>query len=282
MKLIATDMDGTLLNDERKISKENAEAIKAAQQDGIHVVVATGRDFKEASMPLKEAGLTCPILCVNGAEERSANGELIHAVSLAKNEALTILDILTAADVYFEVYTNRGAFTDDYEKGLEIVIDVLQSAGSDDSYEKMREIAKHRFESGAVQLTEDYTKLIDSTAVYKFLAFSRDETKRQAAKDDLEKKDVFSVSASASDNLEITHWQAQKGIALRRLAERLGINSDNVMAIGDNLNDVSMLKYAGTAVAMENGEAEVKQLADFVTASNEDNGVAKAINKWLK
>ncbi|HDC8080041.1 TPA: HAD-IIB family hydrolase, partial [Staphylococcus aureus] len=92
----------------------------------------------------------------------------------------------------------------------------------------------------------------------------------------------LAISSSSRGNIEITHSDAQKGIALETIAERLGIEMKDVMAIGDNLNDVSMLEKVGYPVAMENGAEEVKKIANYVTDTNENSGVGKAIMKLLR
>ncbi|WP_100372786.1 Cof-type HAD-IIB family hydrolase [Bacillus sp. FJAT-45037] len=284
MKLIAIDMDGTLLNDQRKVTEENAKAIKFAQQKGIEVVIATGRDDKEARIPLTEAGLSCPVISVNGAEIQTANKKLLQKTSLARTTVKEITEILKENDVYYEIYTNQGAFTDDYEAGIQTVIDVLKSAGSTNTYEEMRKIAKERFSNGAVTHIEDYEVLFSNqnNDFYKVLAFSHNDSDRERARRKLDNMEAIAVSSSASENLEITHKHAQKGVALREYATLKGILLEDVMVIGDNGNDLSMFEVAGVSVAMKNAIPKVKEAADEVTLSNDDSGVAIAIMKKIK
>ncbi|WP_017727932.1 Cof-type HAD-IIB family hydrolase [Halalkalibacterium ligniniphilum] len=284
MKIFATDMDGTLLNDERRVTKENAIAIKEAQEAGVMVVVVTGRDYSEAQKPLEDAGIHCPIICVNGAEERDEKGKVIRSVPILKKDALFISDVLREHDIYFELYTNEGAFTDHHEKALQVVIDVLQSSGSEDSIEKMRAIAEERFITAAVTEVASYEHILqdERQQVYKFLAFSLNDEKRDKAKQILSETDRFAVSSSASENLEITNKHAQKGIALTNFAERLGVDMKDVVVIGDNLNDLSMFEVAGHAIAMDNAVEEIKSKAHSLTSSNEESGVAEALNEYLK
>ncbi|WEG18435.1 Cof-type HAD-IIB family hydrolase [Alkalihalophilus pseudofirmus] len=283
MKMIAIDMDGTLLDDERKVTVENVKAIKEAQKRGIEVVIATGRDDKEARIPLDEAKLTCPVISVNGAEVQSADGKVLDVYSLDNETVKKASEILHRHEVYFELYTNKGAFTDDYEKGIETVIDVLLSSGSTDSLDHMREIAEERYETGAVSHIENYQALFDDPTIsfYKLLAFTKDDQKRTKAKHELEEMDHLAISSSASDNLEITHCEAQKGRAVKRYAAGLDIPMEEVMVIGDNGNDLSMFKVAGHAVAMGNAIEEVKSLAQELTDTNDNSGVAKAIYNIL-
>jgi Cof subfamily protein (haloacid dehalogenase superfamily) len=283
IKLIAIDMDGTILGDSREVTVENAKAVKEAQRLGITVVIATGRDQVEASLPLKAAEIICPIISVNGAESRDKDGKLLSSYPLSKEKARSIFDILYSEEVYFELYTNHGAVTNNYELGIQTVVDFLISAGSDDDIETMRQIAQERFDQGAIKIVESYESLLnDADFMFtKVLAFSRDDEKREAAKRRLEEHADLAISASAVDNIEITNIQAQKGLAVQAWAESLGITMDEVAVIGDSLNDVSMFEVAGCRVAMGNAEPELKKLATWITKTNEEDGVAFAIRNIL-
>ena len=114
------------------------------------------------------------------------------------------------------------------------------------------------------------------------LAFDSDLGKIDLVGQELAQSPNLAVSSSSRGNLEITHSDAQKGIALSTIAKQLGIDLKDVMALGDNLNDVSMLERVGYSVAMDNAAPEVKTVAKYVTDSNENSGVGKAIMKFLK
>jgi Cof subfamily protein (haloacid dehalogenase superfamily) len=283
IKLIAIDMDGTLLGDIRKVTTENARAIKEAQNQGVKVVVATGRDEKEARLPIREANIICPIISVNGAQSRDEKENVLSTFPISKEETNVIFDILTSNEIYFELYTNQGTVSDNYEKALQAVVDFLLSSGSDEDMETMRKIAKERFDVGAITLVDSYHDFIEQedTIVLKILAFSKDDDKRNMTRKSLFEMDQLAISASARDNIEITSIHAQKGIAVKAYAEKLGISMDEVMVIGDSFNDLSMFKLAGWKVAMGNAVQEIKNLADFITHSNEEDGVAFAIRKVL-
>ncbi len=276
-------MDGTLLGDIRKVTKENAKAIKEAQEQGIVVVVATGRDEKEARLPIREASITCPIISVNGAQSRDERGNVLSTFPINEDQMNVIFDILTSNEIYFELYTNHGTVSNNYEKALQAVVDFLLSSGSDDDMETMRKIAKDRFDVGAIKLVDSYHAFIEqeATILLKILAFSKDDQKRTTTKKKLMEIDQLAISASARDNIEITSVHAQKGLAVMAYAQKVGVSMDEVMVIGDSFNDVSMFEIARLKVAMGNAEQEIKDLADFITHSNEEDGVAFAIRKML-
>jgi Cof subfamily protein (haloacid dehalogenase superfamily) len=279
IKCIASDMDGTLLNSNQLISEENKKAIVKAQAQGIEFVVATGRSYQEATYVLAQAGLTCPVICANGAEVRSKEGAILSATPISKQMAREVATRLTEKDVYFEVYTNQGAFTIDPDKAVTILVDIVMSANPEVDREEITETAGARIREGLIHSIEDYELLFadEDYQIYKLLAFSFDADRLASANRSLSELEGLAVSTSGHDNLEITNVQAQKGIALESFVMSSGIDLVETMAIGDNYNDVSMLKKAGRAVAMGNADHYIKSLCDVITDTNEESGVAKAI-----
>lgn len=280
IKCIASDMDGTLLNSSQQISEENKEAILKAQAQGIEFVVATGRSYQEATYVLNQAGLTCPVICVNGAEVRSKEGDVLSATPIDKQLAREAASRLREKDVYFEVYTNKGAFTMDAAKAVSILVDIIISANPEEmNREEITEAAGARISDGLIQTIEDYELLFadDEYQIYKLLAFSFDAERLEAANQSLADLEELAVASSGHENLEITNHQAQKGIALESFVTERGIDLAETMAIGDNYNDVSMFEKAGRSVAMGNAGFEIKSLCDVITDTNEESGVAKAI-----
>jgi Cof subfamily protein (haloacid dehalogenase superfamily) len=283
IKCIATDMDGTLLTATQQITKENREAILKAKEQGVEVVVATGRSFQEARFVLEESGLKLPMICVNGAEVRSKDGEIVSSSPLNKAEARQAALRLVESGVYFEVYTNKGTFTEDEDMAITIIVDIFSTANPEVPIEKIAEAAEERMHKGLIKKIDHYDELFedDQYEIYKLLAFSLDDDKLEAAKDGLKEISELAVSSSGSENIEITSLDAQKGVALEKFVASRGISLEETMALGDNFNDVSMLKKVGKPVAMGNAAQEIKELCGEVTLTNEDSGVGKAIMKVL-
>ncbi|ULG71791.1 Cof-type HAD-IIB family hydrolase [Macrococcus brunensis] len=284
IRLIATDMDGTLLNSGHEISQENIEAIRYAQSQGVTVVIATGRAFYEANMPVKPTGLTVPYICLNGAEIRDEQFNITHTSHLNPEQIEEVTGVLRKYDIFYQVYTNFGIYTEDKEKDLQIYLDIAMQAGNEPDEEKIREGIEKRLEQGTLKEVDDYSMIYDREGelVMKLLAYTSDHHKLMQAKSELKAFSSLAVSASARNNLEITHADAQKGVALKRIAEQLEIPLSETMALGDNLNDVSMLEVAGFSVAMENAARETKAIAKYLTDSNEESGVGRAIMKYVK
>lgn len=284
IKLIATDMDGTLLNAAHEISQENQEAIKFAQEHGITVVIATGRAFYEANTPVAETDLKVPYICLNGAEVRDETFNIMSTSHLNHSLVSKITSTLKEKDIYYQVYTNRGIYTENPQRDLEIYIDIAERAGQKADVEKIENSIQKRIDNGTLKIVDNYDKIEDipGELIMKILAFDSDLGKIDLVGQELAQSPNLAVSSSSRGNLEITHSDAQKGIALSTIAKQLGIDLKDVMSLGDNLNDVSMLERVGYSVAMDNAAPEVKTVAKYVTDSNENSGVGKAIKKFLK
>ncbi|EDL65478.1 Cof-type HAD-IIB family hydrolase [Bacillus sp. SG-1] len=283
ISIIASDMDGTLLNGKQEISEANRKAILEAQEKGVQVVVATGRSYEEAKYVLKEAGISCPIICVNGAEVRNEEGQVVKTNAIEEEKALEVMRILKDLGIYYELYTNQGVYTEDFERGIQSIIDIFKTANPETSEQAIRDSAQERFEKGHIKVVEDYSEAFSNgNVVYKFLVFSFDDHLLKKAKDQLENAGGLAISASGRENLEVTSEDAQKGIALKNLIEEKGLNAEDALAVGDNLNDLSMMKVVGRPVAMENAAEEILAFCGYKTSSNEEDGVAKAIYEALE
>jgi Cof subfamily protein (haloacid dehalogenase superfamily) len=283
IKCIASDMDGTLLNSYQQVSQENKEAILKAQSQGIEVIIATGRSYQEVRFVLDEADLHCPAICVNGAEVRTSEGEILSATPIEKHVAKKAAQKLMEKDIYFEVYTNKGTYSLDPSKAVAIIVDIVVSANPDVKPEDVVKRAEDRARHGLVHQVESYDVLFkdETHQIYKLFGFALDSDRREDAENALEEFTELAVSSSGHNNLEITHRNAQKGIALETFVKSKGIDIAETMAMGDSFNDVSMLERVGRAVAMGNADYEIKTLCDVITATNDEHGVAKAILEVL-
>ncbi|MEW9108420.1 Cof-type HAD-IIB family hydrolase [Cytobacillus gottheilii] len=283
IKCIASDMDGTLLTATQTITDENIAAIKKAQEKGIEVVVATGRSYQEAIFVLEEAGLECPIICANGAEVRSAQGEIVSNSPLDKELATRTAKALTELEVYYEVYTNQGTYTVDEKRGITIMADIFLSGNEEADVKKVLKAAEERFEKGLVHKVDSYDVLFESEdhQIYKLLAFTFDPERMEEAKEALQDFEGLIISSSGHGNLELTSKSAQKGVALEAFVREKGISLEETMALGDNYNDLSMFNVVGRAVAMGNADDYIKSQCHMVTLTNEESGVGKAILEVL-
>ncbi|MFC3419154.1 Cof-type HAD-IIB family hydrolase [Salinicoccus hispanicus] len=284
VKLIALDMDGTLLTPSHEISPRNQAAIKRAMERGVQVVVATGRAFYEAHGVISKIDMKLPYICLNGAEVRNESHEILTTNALNSELIEQAADVFRAEDIFYQIYTDRAIYTASIERDIEIFKDLASQMGHQPDESRIRSFMEERIERGTLIETDDYKAIFDreDENVLKLLASSSSKPKLVRAKNSLYEIGNLAVSASAPHNIELTHVNAQKGIALANVAEIMGIDMKDVMAVGDNLNDISMLKRVGTSVAMGNAASEVKGIADKVTATNTEDGVAIAIEEALE
>lgn len=284
MKLIATDLDGTLLNDEGMVSAENAEAIKKAMDLGIKFVVATGRSYDAAKMPLQEVNITCPIISLNGAVSYEVDQTIIHKIEMDQEVARKILKVCQKHDMYIEFFTSNGIYSESRDGFVKVLVDIMRSVNPTISEEEMRERADLRFQAEPVTFIDHYEDVftIENLEIYKVLAFSTDQDELTAIHEELEREAGIAITSSGDINLEFNHPDAQKGYAVKSYAAKLGIDMKDVMTLGDNWNDASMLEMAGRGVAMANAADGIKELCGYTTKSNSEHGVAVAIEEMLE
>ncbi|WP_284037687.1 Cof-type HAD-IIB family hydrolase [Neobacillus sp. 114] len=239
IKLIALDMDGTLLNNQHEISVANREAIKEAQDKGVFVVLSTGRSFLNSHNHADSLNLSSFLVTVNGSEIWDEKRELVRR-SLVKSEQIEWMLKLANEHkaTFWAISTERNWHN---------------------------------------EMPED----LHSVEWMKFGFNIHDDAVREIVIKELEARGEFELSNSAPFNIEVNASGINKAQGLKLVCERLGIEMKNVMAVGDSRNDLAMIKEAGIGVAMGNAQEIVKETADWVTASNEEDGVAKAIHKWV-
>lgn len=278
--MIASDMDGTLLTSHLSISELNKDAVLKAQEQGIEFMVATGRAYTEAKPPLEDAGIRCGMITGNGAQAFDADGNEIFTISIDKRIAKKVMEILRENGLYFELMTSKGVYSDSQPQRLENFATLLAENIPHITFKMAIAMASTHLNMLHINYTESYDELIESDdiEVLKVITFSDggQEILQPIARE-IEKLDDVHVTSSFPNNIEINHVEAQKGVAVKRLAEAKSIDLKEVMTIGDNFNDVSMLEVAGVSFAMGNAEAGVKKVAKYEAETNVNDGVGKAI-----
>ncbi|WP_026676685.1 Cof-type HAD-IIB family hydrolase [Fictibacillus gelatini] len=282
MKVIAIDLDGTLLSKEGVISGENKKAIKEAQRKGHVVSICTGRDIDDVRRLLQMADLDCPIIAGNGAIV-SVDGAIVNSTPLIHGEALEILHQIEKQEIFYHVYTNEGIFAPkNGEKSVAVELDIFKSANPEADEEELKNVAKMYLHQFGLNTIDSAAALkSESLEFFKILPFSYQTKKMEDLRKSLLKNPNLAVTSSADHNLEINHIDATKGNGLAQLANHFNIPMKDTVAIGDNLNDVSMLKTAGLAIAMGNALDEIKELAHQTTLTNDEDGVAFALRKYV-
>ena len=285
IKLIASDMDGTLLNHNHKIPKENVELINYAKNQGIEFVVATGRAYYEALPALNEENINCDVISFNGGIVYDKNGNIISITPMLPKDLYYTIEILKSFDISYQLYTKNTIYTKSIETDINAYIDLIRSNGYDPDVEHLRAEAQQKLDVGYITEVENIELYLNEkeNPPIKIIAISNDISKLENAAKLLSENTSISVTSSGANNIEIMHKNATKGEALKEIAKIYGINLENAVAIGDNLNDQAMLDIVGYSVAMKNGNTILKEQAKYVTEkTNSEGGVADTIFKLIE
>ena len=285
IKLIASDMDGTLLNSDHKIPKENIELIKFAQKNGIQFVVATGRAYYEALPALNDENIKCDVISFNGGIIYDKNGNIINITPMKLKDLYYTIEILKSLEISYQLYTKNTIYTNSIETDITAYIDLIRANGEEPNEQHLRQEARNRLALGyitEVNNIELYLNQENNPAI-KVIGISNDLEKLKHATELLSGNDNISVTSSGANNVEIMDKKATKGEALKIVADIHDINLKNAIAIGDNLNDQAMLDIVEYSIAMKNGNKELQKTSKFITEkTNSEGGVADSVMKLLK
>ncbi len=278
IRIVALDLDGTLLDSQKRLSDANRVALERAAKSGMLIVPTTGRFFGMMPQSVRDLPFVRYAITVNGAQvyDRETDAAIVREeIPIAM--AVDLMRLLDRYDVIYDCYrSNWGWMTADLQ---------MKAAdyATDAHYLKMiREFRK--------PVSELKAHLLDTAPegdVQKVMMFSRNSADgkqvAEAIRDEVTALfPELKITSSTWNNLEFNISSANKGNSLRRFAEHLGLSLENCMAFGDGLNDLSMIEAAGIGVAMSNAHPDVLAAADVVAASNDEDGVAKVIDELLQ
>ena len=270
IRVIALDLDGTLLNSNKELSADNLAALKSAADAGIEIVPTTGRFYGGMPEAVRVLPFVRYVISINGAEVRDLQtGEVIYRAEIPCDRAVEIMAELDKHPVIYDCYQSNAAFmtVDMKARADDIVASPHYRQMIRDLRQGVPELKAFLLERGlGVQKIQLFT--------------DRPELRLQLLENLPDMFGDLSVSSSLDQNVEINQGHANKGEALLALAKHLGIQREQTLAFGDGLNDLSMLKEAGIGVAMANACDEAKALADWIAPSCDEAGVACGINKF--
>lgn len=283
--LIALDMDGTLLNEDGAISSGNREAIVRAQSLGHIVAIATGRSYMDADRQLRLADLECPVVSMNGAAVTLQDRTMVASTPLEKEDLIAALRWMNEIpELYYEIYTEDNVYV---EMDKRVQLEKLASLEEGEVPENVRWMVKILVEKQLQQASVTYVESMDEVlskeenVIYKALAFSLNLELLKEVSTRFASIPGLIITASHENNIEINHHDATKGLGVTRLASHYGILMENVVVMGDSYNDLPMFEVAGYRVAMANAAPILKETSDYITTSNEEDGVAAAIKHIL-
>ncbi|AIQ38930.1 Cof-type HAD-IIB family hydrolase [Paenibacillus sp. FSL R7-0297] len=284
--LIALDMDGTLLNGDGEISRENKEAILRVQRLGHTVIIATGRSYMDAERQLRLADLECPVVSLNGAVVTLPDGTLAASTPLNKEDIIPALRWMNEIpELYYEVYTEDNVYV---ELDKRVRLEKLSALKEDEVPEEVGWLLKamidQQFQQAAVTYVESMEDIWskEENLIYKTLAFSLNRELLKEASTRFAAIPGLIITASHVNNIEINHKDANKGNGVKLIAEHYGIPAAQIAVMGDSYNDLPMFEIAGYRIAMENAAPILKETADFITLSNSEHGVAAGLRHLLE
>ena len=285
IKVIASDMDGTLLGDDHKPAPETLAAVQRACDSGIRFMIATGRNFPGAMAELKDCGLVCDYIVSSGAEVRNPRQQVVAVHPISMELCRTIYEEIKDYPISVTFCTDGNDYKigtpEEIEESLMLQMHLFFS---DLPREELVQTETYQRIIRSTKTVSDMDELEDAKVpIYKLFLYSEDKGMLGELKQRLEQNKEIAVASSFPTNLEITDVKAQKGPVLKEYIESLGYTMDEVMALGDSLNDLSMIEMDfGATVAMANAEPEVKDAAKYITKSNTEFGVAYAIDRLLE
>lgn len=261
IKLVVTDLDGTLLNKNHEVSEENKKAIRATVDLGVTVTIATGRMYSSALPYAKQLGVDVPIITYNGALIKSVSGEVLFERYINPEVVKEVSAFCHKNNWYLQIYYNDILYFEEQNekaKGYEALAGIRGVAVGDELYTMQDRIPKMLIITENGEESDDFVKILQERFAGKIFATKSNPT-----------------------YIEIVHPKVNKAVALDVLMEKLNVTRAEVMAIGDSNNDVPMLRSAGISVAMGNANEEIKSFCTAVTEDYAHDGVAAALRKYI-
>ena len=269
IRIIALDLDGTLLNSDKLISPADYAALERAAAMGVHIVPTTGRFYDAMPEVVRQLPFVRYAITVNGAEVYdAAEKKVLHRAELEPEQALAV----------YEYFETLPGICDCYVEGWGYM--------ERSHYARIDEYATVPYVRTMLKElrtpVDDLKAFIRTRKVQKVMVFFKDMERRAL---ELERVPTrfpeLICTSSIANNIEVNAAQANKGEALMRLCAHLGIDPADSMSFGDGSNDLSMIRAAGVGVAMENAYAGLKEAADFVTLSCDEDGIAHALEQYV-
>jgi Cof subfamily protein (haloacid dehalogenase superfamily) len=261
-KLLAVDVDGTLLNNNREITEKTKRAIHQVIDRGVIFTISSGRPVQGVAMITEQLGVDIPVITYNGAMVITGSSKkVIYSCTLREEDAVLIEKLGRERNTTMAIWADNQLFVN---RPDERAAQYSQLSGTEPKlYRDVRDL-----------LEKGINKMLWYDEIQRINTFER------------EMRGLLSPSVNFHTSqpifLEFVDVKASKAIALGKLGEHYGIRREEMIAVGDGFNDLSMIEYAGLGVAMDNAPAEIKKAADFVTLSNENDGVAHVIEKFIK
>ena len=286
-KLVAIDLDGTLLNPYGEVSEETKETIKMVKNKGVEVVIASGRPIDSIKTIAKEIESDKYFISGNGAILYDVkNDEILYENTLKKSKVLDIIKICEENSIYYNIYTEKEIIA----KGLNfnVLYYYKENLNKDEDNKTHINIIENIYD----YISQREEKILKITICDDNQTIFNSIMRKLKEINDIEILEVSHMSRKiirqGTEEVPIEYFYTEisaknvdKWDAIEQLAQKLNIKNEEIIAIGDNINDKKMIQNAGMGIAMEGSTNEVTQIANYVTDNNSENGVAKALRKLI-
>lgn len=287
-KLIAVDLDGTLLNSYGKISNKNKNAIKKAKENGTEVIIASGRHITSVKSFAKEIDSESYSICGNGAILYDMkNDQILYNKFIDKEKILEIIDVCEQNSIYYNIYTEREILTRTI--AYSALFYKQENEKKDSKYQTNIRVVNDLYNFVKNDNSNNYIKVTiydDTLSIFNRIIQKLREI------EDIDVLDVGHMSRKMikvnNEDVEIKYYYTEitkidvnKWNAIKVLMNKLNIGANEVVAIGDNVNDKEMLESAGLGVVMGNSAEYVKEFGNIVVKDNDSDGVAQAIEEYV-
>lgn len=266
-KLIASDIDATLIGWDFAISQYNLEMIHRAKAAGVDFMLATGRIYGTAKPYAKQLNLDTPVIAANGGVVIDwRTNERTFGTPIPPEMCERIFAMIRENGLYYHFYCQEAFYTERFLFEGNILCKINQERPVHERFPMFE--------------TDDPAGVARKEDVYKISIRCVGEEKLKLF-NIFSKMEDIAVTSSLHDNLEITAKGVSKGSALKTYAEMKGILPEEIISFGDNYNDITMIRYAGMGIAVENAVEELKRTADYITSRSDEDGVGRAIAKFV-
>lgn len=283
IKLVVSDMDGTFIH-RLGISQKNLEAIQLLEKNHIDFAIASGRDYHGVYSVMDRYHIRCEAILGNGAQYVDKDGNILMSCYMNHNVIKDVIDVFDSLHISYFIYTTQGLFTG--QNPQHVRDQFIERA------HRLFSTPKEDFEKGGskynpdfyyLQHIDDIDQFVNSDYnIIKVEAFSLDKNDIPPAKDILKNIPTISYLSSFPDNVEVTDENAQKGYILEKVIQQKGIKKEEVIVLGDGMNDITLFQCFPYSYATGNAEEEIKKRAYKVVSSCADDGFAEAIEDMLK
>ena len=263
IRLVAIDLDDTLLRHDLTISDKTLDIITKIKDKGILVTVATGRTPLSSQRFIEQLDIRIPVIACHGAIIRNnVSGEILYRKVIESSLAAEVVKRILEDGLHCQIYIRDEIYTADLEKWEKYCkrVSSFQPIKAD----LLEVIAQEKEGTEKILVIGEEELVCRKYTEYKPLF-----------------QDRIHLTTSKPSFLEMSNKEVNKGAAVAFLAEKFGIPREEVFAIGDGLNDLEMIKYAGIGVAMGDGHPDLKEAASYVTGTNDEDGVAEALSKFV-